>query len=147
MHDPAPTAGWLDGREHQLPVRIYYEDTDFSGLVYHGSYVRFFERGRSDFLRVVGVGHTELLERPDPAAFAVVRMEVDYKAGARIDDALLVRTTYDLVKGPRMFISQKITRGDTLICQAQVVAACIDLNGRARKPPLGLVAKLSPLFA
>jgi acyl-CoA thioester hydrolase len=147
MHDLAPSAGWLDGREHVLPVRVYYEDTDFSGLVYHGSYVRFFERGRSDFLRVAGIGHAELLERPDPAAFAVVRMEIDFRAGARIDDALTVRTAYDLVKGPRMFITQRIERDGVLICQAQVVAACIDLQGRARRPPSGLVEKLSPLFA
>ena len=147
MPDPAPTAGWLEGREHVLPVRVYYEDTDFSGLVYHGSYVRFFERGRSDFLRVAGVGHAELLERPDPAAFAVVRMEIDFRAGARIDDALLVRTTYDVVKGPRLFVTQRIERDGALICQAQVTAACIDFAGRARRPPAGLAEKLKPFLA
>lgn len=143
----AGIAGELTPLGHRIMARVYFADTDFSGVVYHARYLEFFERGRSDFLRVVGIGHAELLERPDPAAFAVVRMEVDYKAAARIDDALLVRTTYDVVKGPRMFISQRITRGEALICQAQVVAACIDLNGRARKPPPGLVERLSPLFA
>ena len=146
-----PSAGQIVGREHQLPVRIYYEDTDFTGVVYHGQYVRFFERGRSDFLRVAGIGHADLLARPDPAAFTIVRMEIDFKAPARIDDALLVRTTYDSVRGPRLFITQRITRADKdgaeeLIATAQVEAACIDLKGRARKPPAGMVDALAPLF-
>jgi acyl-CoA thioester hydrolase len=142
-----PSAGWLVGREHQLPVRIYYEDTDFTGVVYHANYLRYFERGRSDFFRVVGVSHSALLERPDPAAFTITRIAVDFRRAARIDDALLVRTTYDSVRGPRLFISQRITRAEELIATAQVEAACIDLKGRARKPPPGMAEALAPLFA
>ncbi|HEX3367082.1 YbgC/FadM family acyl-CoA thioesterase [Phenylobacterium sp.] len=142
-----PSSGWLVGREHQLPVRIYYEDTDFTGVVYHANYLRYFERGRSDFFRVVGVSHSALLERPDPAAFTITHITVDFKRAARIDDALLVRTTYDSVRGPRLFISQRITRGEELIAAAQVEAACIDLKGRARKPPSGMAEALAPLFA
>jgi len=145
--DPNPSAGWLVGREHQLPVRIYYEDTDFTGVVYHANYLRYFERGRSDFFRLVGVSHSALLERPDPAAFTITRITVDFRRAARIDDALLVRTTYDQAKGPRLFISQRITRAEELIATAQVEAACIDLQGRARKPPPGLAEALKPLFA
>lgn len=141
-----PSAGWLEGREHVLPVRVYYEDTDFTGVVYHGNYARYFERGRSDFLRVAGVSHAALLERPDPAAFTVTRLAIDFRRAARIDDALQVRTTYDAVKGPRLFISQRIVRGAELIAEAQVEAACIDLRGRPRKPPAGLVESLQPLF-
>ena len=142
-----PSAGVIEGREHVLPVRVYYEDTDFTGVVYHGNYVRYFERGRSDFLRVAGVRHADLLDRPDPAAFAIVRMEIDFKRAARIDDALAVRTTYDSARGPRLFISQRITRGEELVCQAKVEAACIDLQGRPRKPPPGMLDMLRPLFA
>lgn len=142
-----PSSGWLEGREHVLPVRIYYEDTDFTGVVYHANYLRYFERGRSDFLRLAGVSHQALLELPDPAAFTVTRIELDFKRAARIDDALLVRTTYDSVKGPRLFISQRIVRGDELIAQAEVHAACIDMNGRARRPPPGLVEAIRPLLA
>ena len=141
-----PSAGWLEGREHVLPVRIYYEDTDFTGVVYHANYLRYFERGRSDFLRLVGVGHTELLEQPEPAAFAITRIEVDFRRAARIDDALLIRTTYDAVKGPRLFISQRILRGAETIAEARVEAACIGLDGRARRPPPGLLDALRPLF-
>ena len=147
MQTPLPSAGVLDGREHVLPVRVYYEDTDFTGVVYHANYVRYFERGRSDFLRVAGVHHAELLDRDDPAAFAIVRMEIDFKRAARIDDALAVRTTYDVARGPRLFISQKITRGEELICAAKVEAACIDMAGRPRKPPAGMLDTLRPLFA
>ena len=146
MTDPTPSAGVIIGREHVLPVRVYYEDTDFTGVVYHGNYVRYFERGRSDFLRVLGVHHAELAGREDPAAFAIVRMEIDFKRPARIDDALAVRTTYDSARGPRLFISQQITRGEELICAAKVEAACIDLAGRPRKPPPGMAEKLRPLF-
>ena len=139
-----PSAGVFEGREHRLAVRVYYEDTDFTGLVYHANYVRYFERGRSDFLRLVGVGHSGLLERADPMAFVITRLELDFRRAARIDDALLVRTTYDAVKGPRLFISQSITRGDETIAQAAVEAACIDLQGRPRKPPAKLAATLRP---
>jgi acyl-CoA thioester hydrolase len=128
-------------------VRIYYEDTDFTGVVYHANYLRYFERGRSDFLRLAGINHSDLLQAPDPGAFAVVRMELDFKRAARIDDALQVRTTYDRVKGPRLFVSQRILRDRELIAAAAVEAACIDLAGRPRRPPPGLVETLQPLFA
>jgi acyl-CoA thioester hydrolase len=142
-----PSAGWLDGLEHVLPVRIYYEDTDFTGVVYHGGYVRFFERGRTDFLRVAGISHAGLLERADPLAFTVVRLAIDFKRAARIDDALQVRTRYEAVRGPRLFIRQRILRGAELIAEAAVEAACIDLAGRARRPPPDLVRALTPYFA
>jgi acyl-CoA thioester hydrolase len=147
MSDVSPSMGWLEGREHLLPVRIYYEDTDFTGVVYHANYLRYFERGRSDFLRLAGVSHQALLEAPDPAAFTVTRIAVEFKAAARIDDALVVRTTYDAVRGPRLIIAQRILRGRDLIATAQVEAACIGLDGRARRPPPGLVEALKPLFA
>ncbi|ODT89269.1 tol-pal system-associated acyl-CoA thioesterase [Phenylobacterium sp. SCN 70-31] len=139
-----PSAGWLEGREHFLPVRIYYEDTDFTGMVYHANYLRYFERGRSDFFRMVGIRHAELLEQEQPTAFTIVRMEIDYRRAARVDDALLVRTTYDEVRGPRLLVSQQIARGDELIAEAHVQAVCIDLRGRARKPPKAMVEQLRP---
>ena len=142
--DTAPTAGWMEGREHVLPVRIYYEDTDFTGVVYHGNYLRYFERGRSDFLRLVGVGHSALLEQS--AAFTVVKMTLEFRRPARIDDALLVRTTIDSAKGPRLFFAQKIYRGEDLLCAAQVEAASIDMTGRPRKPSPDLIAALTPLI-
>lgn len=142
----APSSGWFEGLEHVLPVRVYYEDTDFTGLVYHANYVRYFERGRSDFLRLAGVSHTDLLERRDPTAFVVVRMEIDFKRAAKIDDALHVRTVYRENRGARLPISQRIVRGEELIAMAEVTAACISMDGRPRKPPPSLVEALRPWF-
>ena len=144
---PDPSSGWLEGREHCLPVRIYYEDTDFTGVVYHANYLRYFERGRSDFFRLAGISHSEFLALPEPTAFSVIRIELDFKRAARIDDALLVRTTYDSVTGARLNVSQWITRGGDLIARAQVTAVCIDLKGRAIRPPKVMIERLSPLFA
>ena len=93
---------------HKLPVRVYYEDTDFTGLVYHANYLRFFERGRSDFLRVAGVHHSALLESPEPMGFAVNKMSLDFLKAARIDDALVVETAFETMRGPRIFIAQTL---------------------------------------
>ncbi|HYC69285.1 tol-pal system-associated acyl-CoA thioesterase [Brevundimonas sp.] len=139
-----PTAGRFEGREHHLPVRVYYEDTDFTGLVYHGAYVRFFERGRSDALRLMGVGHAELLDGDQPMAFVVSKMQLDFLRPARIDDELLVRTRYDAIKGPRLLISQAITRGDAVLCRAGVEAVCIHMDGRPRRPTTALRDKVGP---
>lgn len=146
MERDSPDGGRFEGRVHHLPVRIYYEDTDFSGAVYHANYLRYFERGRSDFLRLAGIAHTALLEGADPIAFAVVRMTLDFVKSARIDDALLVRTAYDAVRGPRLFITQSIQRRDEEIARAAVEACCISLTGRPKRPPPLLSEKLTPYF-
>ncbi|MFZ4122230.1 MAG: YbgC/FadM family acyl-CoA thioesterase [Caulobacterales bacterium] len=141
-----PSAGRFDGRTHLLPVRIYYEDTDFSGVVYHGNYLRYFERGRSDFMRLAGVSHTDLLNDPDPTAFSVVKIAIEFKQAARIDDALLVRTTFDTVTGPRLGITQRLTKEDRLVALAHVEACCISLTGRAKRPPAAVVERLKPFL-
>ena len=142
---PEPTAGVFDGREHQLPVRIYYEDTDFTGIVYHANYLRYLERGRSDFFRMVGISHSELAGQD--TGFAVIRMELDFKRAAKIDDALVVRTLYERVEGVRLHVSQRITRGDETILEAKAVAVCISLSGRPRRPTAEMTAKLAPWLA
>lgn len=139
---PEPTAGAFDGREHQLPVRIYYEDTDFTGIVYHANYLRYLERGRSDFFRLADVSHSEMATQD--IGFAVTHMSLDFKRAARIDDALVVRTTYDRVKGARLHVSQRITRGDEVILTASVEAVVIGMDGRPRRPSAELLAKVQP---
>lgn len=143
MSETQPGAGWFEGRVHHLPVRIYYEDTDFSGVVYHANYLHYFERGRSDFLRLAGIHHRELAEGDDPTAFAVHRMEIDFLKAARIDDGLVVRSAWDSMQGPRMFISQAVWRGTEEICRARVTACCISMTGRAKRPPRLLSEKLT----
>ena len=142
-----PTAGRFEGREHRLPVRVYYEDTDFTGLVYHANYVRYFERGRSDALRLMGIGHAELLDGDKPMAFVVSKLDLAFLKPARIDDELLVRTRYDAVKGPRLLISQGITRGDDILCRAEVEVVCIHMDGRPRRPTPAQVEKVGPWLA
>ncbi len=139
-----PTAGRFEGREHRLPIRVYYEDTDFTGLVYHANYVRYFERGRSDALRLMGVGHAELLDGEQPLAFVVSQMQLTFLKPARIDDELVVRTRYDAVKGPRLLISQTISRGADDLCRAEVEVVCIHMDGRPRRPTAALRDRIGP---
>ena len=138
--DALPSAGVFAGGEHRLAVRVYYEDTDFTGLVYHASYVRFLERGRSDFLRLAGADHRAMGELG--AAFVVVRLELDFRRVARIDDALVVTTRLAPIQGARMMFSQRVERDGQAICAAEVTVACIADDGRARRLPRALVAIL-----
>jgi acyl-CoA thioester hydrolase len=125
-----------------LPVRIYYEDTDFSGVVYHARYLHFFERGRTEALRACGVHHSELLARDEPLAFAVRKMTTEWIAPARIDDLLEVRTRFLEIKGARMLLEQEIRRAEALLARADVEAACMNLEGRPRRIPPALLGKL-----
>ena len=131
-------SGRIEGKTHILPVRVYYEDTDFSGIVYHANYLRFAERGRSDFLRLTGVSHTDLFEADVPLAFAIHRMEIDFVRPARIDDRLEVHTRYVKAGGARLEAEQVIwlipAEGAPVeIWRARVLAACIDGEGRPRR--------------
>jgi len=146
MSIDTPSTGRMEGRIHHLPVRIYYEDTDFSGVVYHANYLRYFERGRSDFLRYAGVRHAELLEGDNPTAFAVNRIVLDFLKPARIDDALVVKTAYETIKGPRLSIRQSLERGGEILVKAEVEACCIALTGRPKKPPALLLERLKPFL-
>lgn len=129
---------------HRLNVRVYYEDTDFTGMVYHANYLRYFERGRSDFLRDVGISHQKLLAREDPAAFTLTNVNVDYKMAARVDDLLTVCTRCLGVKGVRMMFQQACLRGDEVIAEAKVTAVMIHADGRPRRPIKDVVEQLAP---
>lgn len=146
MNDDQPSAGRFEGRIHLLPVRIYYEDTDFTGLVYHANYLRYFERGRSDFLRLAGVHHSALLEGVEPLGFAVNKITLEFLKPARIDDALVVKSAFDSMRGPRIFIVQSLERGGEILVKAEVQVCCISLTGRPRKPPSLLLERLKPFL-
>ncbi|HVY20981.1 MAG TPA: YbgC/FadM family acyl-CoA thioesterase [Bauldia sp.] len=137
MSDWLDIAGKIEGGVHRLPVRIYFEDTDFSGVVYHGSYVRFLERGRTDFLRVLGVGHDALDKgaHGEPLAFTVRRMSLEFLKPARIDDVVVVETKPGEITGARGILSQRILRGDDVLVTAEVTVAMINGEGRARRWP------------
>ena len=130
-------------RTFSLPIRIYYEDTDFSGVVYHAAYLKFFERGRTEALRACGVHHSEMLARDEPLAFAVRKMTTEWIIPARIDDLLEVRTAFVSFKGARMLLEQEILRDETVLARADVEAACMSLSGRPRRLPADIAERLS----
>ena len=125
---------------HRFPVRIYYEDTDFSGNVYHAAYLKFFERGRTEFLRDLGIHHSELAEQG--IAFAVRSMEIDFLAAARIDDLLSVETKVAEVSGVRLLLDQTIIRDQTTLTTARVLVVSIKTTGGPARLPSELRARL-----
>jgi acyl-CoA thioester hydrolase len=129
-----------DGR-HVMPVRVYYEDTDFSGIVYHANYLRFMERGRTNFLRLLGADQRGLFEeaaREAPGfAFVVRSMTLDFLKAARMDDVLHVTTAPAEVKGASITLHQTVTRNDDLLVEAHVRVAFVS-GGRARPIPRAL---------
>ncbi len=132
---------------HVLPVRVYYEDTDFSGIVYHGAYVRFFERGRSDLLRLAGIHHRELKDGISGVslAFAVRKMDLEFLRPATIDDVLEVKTSLLEHKGARIALRQSIFKEGQLLVTANVTVAVITADGRPTRLPKPLADRLTDL--
>jgi acyl-CoA thioester hydrolase len=132
----------LDGEirngHHVMPVRVYYEDTDFSGVVYHASYLRFMERGRTNYLRLLGVEHGVLLAQAHQEApgfaFVVRAMQIEFRKPARMDDVLDVVTVPQEVKGASIMLRQRVMRGEEALVEARVRVACV-AGGRARPIP------------
>lgn len=127
---------------HRFPVRIYYEDTDFSGNVYHAAYLKFFERGRTEFLRDIEISHTALAA--EGLAFAVRHMAIDFVGAAHIDDQLIVETQVAEVSGARLTLDQTILREDKILTTAHVVVAAIKTSGGPARLPAALRARLAP---
>ena len=139
--------GWgrFDGKTHVLPLRIYYEDTDLSGLVYHANYLRFMERGRSEFFRAAGVTRLAQLDEPEPTAWTLRRVTLDYRRPARLDDLVEVHTRCISLSGARMTAQQSIRKETELLVEGEVEACVITLRGKPRRIPEHVRAKLSPL--
>lgn len=127
---------------HRLDIRVYYEDTDFSGFVYHASYLRFMERGRTELLRGLAGNQSDLHQDADGLHFVVRRMVIDYARPARMDDLLQVRTWTSEMKGASMHLAQEVRRGEDLLVRAEVVVACVR-DGRAIRLPDSLRRALS----
>jgi len=134
-------SGELRGAHHVLPVRVYYEDTDFSGVVYHASYLRFMERGRTDHLRLLGVDHRALFEQTQAEmpgfAFVVRSMHIEFLKPARMDDLLEIWTGATDVKGASISLHQRVMRGDDMLVEAQVRVAFV-ADGKAQRIPKSL---------
>ncbi len=127
----------VDGR-HVQRVRVYYEDTDFTGIVYHANYLRFMERGRTNYLRLLGADHRVLFEAAEQEApsfsFVVRSMRIDFLKPARMDDVLEIITRPEEVKGASITLNQRAMRGDELLVEAHVRVAFVS-GGRAKPIP------------
>ncbi len=142
----AGLSGALTATGHRLMARVYYADTDFSGLVYHARYLEFFERGRSDFLRLTGVHHTELLDgkHGERLVWVVRRMEIDFRSPARMDDIVAIETRTEKISGARIFMAQELKRNNELLVNARVEAAIIGEGGRPKRFPREWIAAFMP---
>jgi acyl-CoA thioester hydrolase len=140
-----PLDGEIRGGRHLMSVRVYYEDTDFSGIVYHANYLRFMERGRTNYLRLLGADHRALFEEAlaeaPGFAFVVRSMQIEFLKPARMDDVLEVMTVTEEVKGASITVHQRITRADELLIEAHVRVAFVS-GGRARPIPKALRAAM-----
>ena len=130
--------GSIVGGRHVMQVRVYYEDTDFTGIVYHANYLRFMERGRTNYLRLLGAGHRDLFEQTEKEApgfhFVVRQMGIDFLRPARMDDVLEIVTAAEDIKGASITMHQKVMRGDELLIEARVQVAFVS-QGRAQGIP------------
>lgn len=130
------------GAPHIIHVRVYYEDTDFSGVVYHASYLRFMERGRTELIRHLGIDQKDLFDGGHALAFAVRSMRIDWLRPAVMDDWLSVETTPTEMKGASMTVCQRVLRGTEELVTAEVRVVCIG-GGKARRIPDALREKLA----
>lgn len=138
--------GHFEGKVHVLPISIYYEDTDLSGVVYHANYLRFMERGRTEFFRLSGISKMAGLEDDEPTAWAIRSAHIDYHRPARLDDAVTVRTILIGLSGARLQAIQRVMRGDVLLVEGRIEACIITLTGRPRRIPESVRRLLTPLL-
>ena len=124
---------------HEFPLRVYYEDTDFGGVVYYANYLKFIERGRSEWLRALGLDQ-KALKSDLGLVFAVRRVLADYLRPAVFDDALVVRTQLAGIGGARLDLLQEVSRGEELLFTAEVTLVCMSLEGKALRLPEALRA-------
>jgi acyl-CoA thioester hydrolase len=126
---------------HHLSIRVYYEDTDFSGFVYHANYLKFCERARSDFMRLLAVDQNTMFS--EGSAFVVRRMNCEFMRPAKFDDILTVESSPGEAKGARFCVNQRVLRGEDVLFIAEVTAVLIDMRGRPKRLSPDLLAAVS----
>ncbi len=129
-----PYAGGFVGRTHHFALRVYFEDTDAAGLVYHANYIRFLERARSDMLRAVGIDQRATLEAGE-GVYAVAEVAIRYRSPARLDDALLILSELRELRAASCVIHQRVMRQTQIVAEAEVTAAFISPDGRPKRQP------------
>lgn len=127
---------------HSLKLRVYYEDTDLAGIVYYANYLKFIERGRSEWLRDLGIDQAAMKAEGDKV-FAVRRLEADYLRPAKFDDLLEVTTTLESATPVRVMLCQAVLRGDEILLTARVTVVCLNANERPSRLPAALTKALS----
>ncbi len=135
--------GCITNGVHRLPLRVYYEDTDFSGLVYHTNYLKFCERARSDFMRVLGVDQNAMLNGEDRTYIVIRKMNCEFLKPARFDEVLEVETVVKPQNGVRLEMTQRVLRGEQVLFSADVMAVIVGGNGRPRRPTAAMRAALA----
>lgn len=138
--------GRFEGKTHILPIRVYYEDTDLSGVVYHANYLKFMERGRSEYFRCAGITRMAMLEDAEPTAWTLRKASLEYFRPARVDDLVEVHTVSTQLTGARMCADQRIYCAGNLLVHGSVEACIITLSGRPRRIPQELRDKLAPFL-
>jgi len=144
MTNDLPTSGRIVDGEHRLPVRVYFEDTDLSGIVYHANYLRWMERGRSDMLRLAGTDQRAAHEAGE-GAYAVSELAIKYRAPAKLDDALIIVSRLIEIRPASCRIHQRVIRQALILAQADVTAVFVAPSGRPRRQPAAWVAAFQPL--
>jgi acyl-CoA thioester hydrolase len=145
MAEPLPLDGAFVGSAFHLPVRVYFEDTDLSGIVYHANYLRFMERARSSMLRAAGIDQRATHEAGE-GAYAVRDVSLRYRAPAKLDDLLTIVTRLVAIRAASVVIHQTVMREALSLCDARVEAAFVAPNGRPRRQPAAWVAVFRPLL-
>lgn len=134
MDFPDPPSGRFDGPRHLFSVRAYFEDTDLSGVVYHANYLRWFERARSDMLRLIGIDQRAAQEAGE-GAYAVSELSIRYLRPAKLDDAVFIESFTTEIAAASCRIRQRAFRDDVLLAEAMVRAAFVAPSGRPRRQP------------
>ncbi len=130
---------------HVFPIRVYYEDTDAGGIVYYANYLRFFERGRTEYLRAIGVDH-EQLRQNHSLIFAVRSCDLEYLAPARLDDSLTVLTEIQAMGASRLDMRQLIRHEERLLTTARITVVAIGTDAKAKRIPDNLRQLITPLI-
>ena len=139
-----PPGGRFDGREHRLALRVYFEDTDLSGVVYHANYLRWMERARSEMLRLAGIDQRAAHDAGE-GAYAVTELAIRYRAPARLDDAVVVASRLIAIRPASARIHQRVMRGGLLLADADVTVAFVAPEGRPKRQPKAWIEAFTPL--
>jgi acyl-CoA thioester hydrolase len=137
--------GYFDGAVHIFRTRVYFEDTDLSGIVYHANYLRFMERARSDMLRLAGIDQRAAHDEGE-GAWAVTDLAIRYRRPAKLDDDLIIVSSVEAVRGASVIIAQRVMRGDMILTDGRVTAAFITPDGRPRRQPADWAARFKSIM-